>query len=77
MVHIARVTQPSVASDASKMFDEFRQCFALCAAIKVTNDVWCQAQLGFNYGSLDFIFFLLSCCCCLYCLTDILGLWLC
>ena len=43
MVHIARVTPPS---DALRMLDdEIRQCFALCAAIEVTNDVQCQTQL--------------------------------
>ena len=41
MVHIARVTPPSLASDALSSFDEeVKQCFAMCLAINVTNDAW-------------------------------------
>ena len=35
MVHIARVTPPSLASDTLRSFDEeVQRCFALCTAIK-------------------------------------------
>ena len=47
MVHIAKVTPPSLASDALSYFDvEVKQCFAMCSAINVTDDAWSQAQLG-------------------------------
>eukprot|EP00731_Ephydatia_muelleri_P016621 Em0009g1045a len=53
MVHIARVTPPSLASDALRSFDEeVQQCFALCTAIEVPNGAWCQAQLGLKCGGL-------------------------
>ena len=54
MVHIARVTPPSLASDALRSFDEeVQQCFALCTAIEVPNGAWCQAQqLGLKFGGL-------------------------
>ena len=53
MVHIARVTPPSLASDALRSFDEeVQQCFALCTAIEVPNEAWCQAQLGLKFGGL-------------------------
>ena len=39
MVHIARVTPPSLASDGLRSFDEeVKQCFVMCSAINVTND---------------------------------------
>eukprot|EP00731_Ephydatia_muelleri_P017175 Em0010g273a len=51
MVHIARVTPPSLASDALSSFDEeVKQCFTMCSAINVTNDAWSQAQLGPKFG---------------------------
>ena len=38
LVHITRITPPSLASDALVSFDEdVRQCFVLCAAIEVSN----------------------------------------
>ena len=47
MIHIARVTPPSLASDALRSFDEeVKQCFAMCSAINVTNDAWSEPQLG-------------------------------
>ena len=53
MVHIARVTPPSLASDALRSFDEEVQwCFALCTVIEVPNGAWCQAQLGLKFGGL-------------------------
>ncbi|KAL5503348.1 hypothetical protein EMCRGX_G010279 [Ephydatia muelleri] len=53
MVHIARVTPPSLASDALRSFDkEVQQCIALCTAIEVPNGAWCQAQLGLKFGGL-------------------------
>ena len=53
MVHIARVTPPSLASDALRSFDEeVQQCFALCTAIEFPNGAWCQAQLGLKFGGL-------------------------
>ena len=53
MVHIARVTPPSLASDALKYFDEeVKHCFALCSAIEVPNDAWCLAQLRLKFGGL-------------------------
>eukprot|EP00731_Ephydatia_muelleri_P026462 Em0018g562a len=53
MVHIARVTPPSLASDALRSFDEeVQQCFALCTTIEVPNGAWRQAQLGLKFGGL-------------------------
>ena len=53
MVHIARVTPPSLATDALRSFDEeVKQCFVMCSAINVTNDAWSQAQLGLKFGGL-------------------------
>eukprot|EP00731_Ephydatia_muelleri_P002958 Em0001g2958a len=53
MVHIARVTPPSLASDGLRSFDEeVKQCFVMCSAINVTNDAWSQAQLGLKFGGL-------------------------
>ena len=53
MVHIARVTPSSLASDALRSFnEEVKQCFAMCSAINVTNDAWSQAQLGPKFGGL-------------------------
>ena len=53
MVHIARVTPPSLATDALRSFDEeVKHCFVMCSAINVTNDAWSQAQLGLKFGGL-------------------------
>ena len=53
MVHIARATPPSLATDTLKSFDEEVQpCFALCTAIEVPTEAWCQAQLGLKFGGL-------------------------
>ena len=53
MVHIARATPPSLASDALRSFDEeVKQCFTMCSAINVTNDARSQAQLGPKFGGL-------------------------
>ena len=53
MVHLTRVTPPSVASDALVSFDEdVRQCFVLCSAIEVSDSAWKQAQLGLRFGGL-------------------------
>ena len=53
MVHIARVTPPSLATDALRSFDEeIKQCFVMCSAINVTSDAWSQAQLGLKFGGL-------------------------
>ena len=50
---VARVTPPSLASDAPRSFDEeVQRCFALCTAIEVPNRAWCQAQLGLKFGGL-------------------------
>ena len=49
MVHIARVTPPSLACSFD---EEVKQCFATCSAINVTDDAWSQAQLGPNFGGL-------------------------
>ena len=65
MVHIARVTPPSLASDALRSFDEeVQRCFALCTTIEVPNGAWCQAQLGLKFGGLG----LRSVCLCV-CIT--------
>ena len=54
MVHIARATPPSLASDALRSFDEeVQQCFALCTAIEVPNGAWCQARLGLKFSGLS------------------------
>ena len=53
MVHIARVSPPSLATDALRSFDEeVKHCFVMCSAINVTNDAWSQAQLGLKFGGL-------------------------
>ena len=53
MVHIARATPLSLATDALMSFDEEVQpCFALCTAIEVPTEAWCQAQLGLKFGGL-------------------------
>ena len=79
MVHIARVTPPSLASDALRSSDEeVQRCFALCTAIEVPNGAWCQAQLGLKFGGLARpSLCLTSCCCCLHCIPIILRLWQC
>ncbi|KAL5478022.1 hypothetical protein EMCRGX_G024897 [Ephydatia muelleri] len=53
LVHLTRVTPPSLASDALVSFDEdVRQCFVLCSAIDVSDTTWKQAQLSLRYGGL-------------------------
>ena len=53
MVHITRVTPPSLASDALVSFDEdVRQCFVLSSAIEVSDTAWKQAQLSLRFGGL-------------------------
>ena len=72
MVHIARVTPPSLASDTLRSFDEeVQQCSALCTAINIPNGAWCQApEIWWSRPSLC----LTSCCCCLHCIPIILRL---
>ena len=73
MVHLTRVTPPSVASDALVSFDEdVRQCFVLCSAIEVSDSAWKQAQLGLRFGGLRPSFSFLPCSCCLHCLTFVI-----
>ena len=51
LVHLTRVTPPSLASDALVSFDEdVRQCFVLCSAIEVSDTAWKQAQLSLRFG---------------------------
>ena len=70
MVHITRVTPPSLASDALVSFDEdVRQCFVLSSAIQVSDTAWKQAQLSLRFGVLRPSFSLMPCCCCLHFLT--------
>ena len=53
LVHLTRVTPPSLASDALVSFDEdVRQCFVLCSAIEVSDTAWKQAQLSLRFGGL-------------------------
>ena len=53
MVHLTRVTPPSLASDALVSFDEdVRQCFVLSSAIEVSDTAWKQAQLSLRFGGL-------------------------
>ena len=53
LVHLTRVTPPSLASDALVSFDEdVRQCFVLCSAIDVSDTAWKQAQLSLRFGGL-------------------------
>ena len=53
MVHITRVTPPSLASDALVSFDEdVRQCFVLSSAIEASDTAWKQAQLSLRFGGL-------------------------
>eukprot|EP00731_Ephydatia_muelleri_P026672 Em0018g772a len=53
LVHLTRVTPPSLASDALVSFDEdVRQCFVLCSPIEVSDTAWKQAQLSLRFRSL-------------------------
>ena len=53
LVHLTRVTPPSLASGALVSFDEdVRQCFVLCSAIEVSDTAWKQAQLSLRFGGL-------------------------
>ena len=53
MVHIARVTPPSLAIDALRYFyEEVKQCVVMCSAINVTNDAWSQVQLELKFVGL-------------------------
>ena len=53
LVHLTRVTPPSLASDALVSFDEdVRQCFVFCSAIEVSDTAWKQAQLSLRFGGL-------------------------
>ena len=55
MVHIARVTPPSLVSDALEVFDEeVRNCFMLSTAIEISQAAWSQAQLSLRFGGLGF-----------------------
>ena len=43
MVHIARASPHSLASDAHRSLDEeVKRCFALCTAIEVSTGEWCS-----------------------------------
>ena len=54
LVHLTRVTPPSLASDDLMSFDEdVRQFFVLCSAIEVSDTAWKQAQLSLRSGGLD------------------------
>ena len=67
LVHITRVTPPSLASYALVSFDEdVRQCFVLCSAIEVSDTAWKQAQFSLRFGGFTP---LLPCRRCLYCLA--------
>ena len=53
MIHLARVTPPSLASDALVSFDlKVRQCFTLASAIDVPDSAWSQAELGLKFGGI-------------------------
>ena len=53
MVHLTRVSPPSLSSDALVSFDEdVRQCFVLSSAIEVSDTAWKQAQLSLRFGGL-------------------------
>ena len=55
MVHIARVTPPSLVSDALEVFDEeVRNSFMLSTAIDISQAAWSQAQLSLRFGGLGF-----------------------
>eukprot|EP00731_Ephydatia_muelleri_P033046 Em0025g2a len=52
LVHLTRVTPPSLASDALVSFDEdVRQCFVFCSAIEVSDTAWKQAQLSLGQSN--------------------------
>ena len=53
LVHLARATPPSLASDPLQLCDaEVRECFTLCTAVPVSNLTWQQAQLSLSQGGL-------------------------
>ena len=53
MVHLTRVTPPTLASDALVSFDEdVRQSFVLSSAIEVSDTAWKQAQLILRFGDI-------------------------
>ena len=53
MVHLTRVTPPTLASDALVSFDEdVRQSFVLSSAIEVSDTAWKQAQLSLRFGDI-------------------------
>ena len=53
LVHLTRVTPPSLASDAIVSFDEdVRQCFVLRSAIEDSDTAWKQAQLSLRFRGL-------------------------
>ena len=53
MVHLARATPPSLASDPLQLFDaEVRECFAQCTAVLTAELMWQQAHLSLSHGSL-------------------------
>ena len=47
LIHLARVTPPSLCVDRLKYFDdEVRKCFASCLALSIPDINWNQAQLS-------------------------------
>ena len=47
LVHLARATPRSLASDPLQLFDAVvRECFTLCTAVPASNLTWQQAQLS-------------------------------
>ena len=53
LVHLARATPRSLASDPLQLFDaEVRECFTLCTAVPASNLTWQQAQLSLSHGGL-------------------------
>ena len=55
LVHLARVTPPSLCAEYLKLFDEeVRLCFTSCIAMDVPDSSWQQAQLSPSFGGLGF-----------------------
>ena len=56
LVHLARVTRPSLCAEYLKLFDEeVRLCFTSCIAMDVPDSSWQQAQLSQALVGSDFI----------------------
>ena len=50
LIHLARTTPSSLASEALSHFDnDVRQCFTQCLKVETQYVAWCQAQLSLSF----------------------------